>query len=233
MPENSLREKIRLYLADVKARNPNKSACTALLGELLNSEESDGWFAAILLGDLKCRKAVPKIASAAQELAGQLRMPTEEWDSDLPGCKKLECLLCALGRIDSKESQGVLAALLQTSPNPRVRADVMEFMAFGNRFDPELVLPYASLDYSTPEILSALYAMHCRHYKYRPDEVRRRLMPLMDHPYPQVQSYMIELFTHNTAHRDFLESLKTHSSERIQAEAAKALVEMDRFWSKV
>jgi hypothetical protein len=106
----------------------------------------------------------------------------------------------------------------------------MEFMAFGRKFDPELVLPFASLSYSTPEILSALYALECRHYKYRPDEVRQRIVPLMDHPHPQVQSYMISLFTRNAAHREFLISLQSHSCERIRAEAAEAVVELDRFW---
>lgn len=184
--------------------------------------------AAECLGHLRGTRVERRLTRLAGDLASRLPMPTGEWGIGLDGRKRLECVLWALGRIDSERSQGALADLLHSSPNPIVRADVMEYMAFGNNFGPELVLPYASLRYSTPEILSALYAMYCRHYDYQPDDVRDRLMPLMEHPHPNVQDYMMDLFCLNEAHRGFLVGLSSHASERIRTLAMQAIRDLDQ-----
>ena len=218
-----LNQKEWTYVADVEQRYPRLSRCAALVEELRLAEESVLFLAAECFGQLRCSKLVRQLGNVARELATQFPMPEDEWGSELPGRKRLEAVLWALGRTDTLQSQGILAELLQSSRNPIVRADVMEYMAYGRNFNAELVWPFADMKFSIPEILSAIYALEFNQGEHSSEEVELRLEPLLAHEYPLVASYIMTLLSRDPVHRDFVNSLLGHPAEHVRKAAADAL----------
>lgn len=214
----------RLRLEEVQAKHPRrKSPCAALLAELEAVEDSEGRSNLLdLIGLLSCRRAVRPLLAMAAKLEPEVPIPRETVWIKSPQRDLLADIFIALGRIDTPLSQGVLARFLLTSKNPLVRADAMEAMAFGKNFDSELVSPYASMEATIPEILSALYALEFNHRK-TPEEVENRLRPLLAHEYPNVRSFCINVMRFNAAHRDLVATMLNDPSQGIREDAAEAL----------
>jgi HEAT repeat protein len=180
-----------------------------------------------LLGYLKCRRSVGALEALAKQLEPQIAMPEGDWGENTPEAALLNGVLMALGTIGSAQSQRVLTTFLQESQNPLVRADAMEAMGLARTFDQSLVWPYASMDASTPEILSALYALQFNSGRVGAVEVRERLEPLMQHEYGLVRAFTIEVLARNRVHRTFIASYADDPSEAVRQVVAEALRMID------
>jgi len=111
--------------------------------------------------------------------------------------------------MDTPEAHKVFIKLLK-SKNLFVRADALEQMAFEEKqHDPKRILPFISMKYHPAEILSALYAMMYRPYlKTHAAEMKRRIAPMLKHPYAGVRSMAIETLAFVPGSRELILSCK-------------------------
>lgn len=139
-------------------------------------------------------------------------------------CDQLFAVAC----MDTAASHETLVSLLRSSPSHLVRADVLEAIAFEKeRFDLELVRSFASEGVTTPELLSALYALRfSRYVDARPYEARARLEPLLRHDYPLARAMTIEVLMHRAENVDLILPLADDPSEMVRqiVEEAKAWI---------
>ena len=159
----------------------------------------------------------------AADLVRTVEANDEEWVGP-PERRLLDGILMAMGPMDTARSHLLLVHLLRNSQSHLVRADALEAMAFEKeRFDFDLVRPFASDRVSPPEILSALYAL--RYYDYanrRPEGARECVSPLLRHEHPMVRVYGIELLMLNASNLDLILPLGDDPSPHVRKAVAEA-----------
>ena len=210
-------------------RHPQRSTpCSALLSEIMTAEDfADRTRALDIFGLRSCRRGIRQLESLIPGLEKQVEMPSEPWGPTSEERSLLADIFVALGRIDTDESQGILAEVVQRSHNPVVRADAMEAMAFGNNYDLKLVLPFISSSAHETEICSALYAAEFRTTAALP---RRKITPLLSHPYNHVRYFAILVLRHHRSCRDLISSLKDDPDRGVRDIVADSLRFFDNPW---
>lgn len=213
-------------MAQVRAKySRRKSATEALTLEILTgSDLADRRRAALLLVLLRGRPRLGRLKRLIAELVVKVEATNDEWLG--PPERNLLCnLLLAFGFMDTKRSHAVLARLACESASHLVRADALEAMAFEKRFfDLDLVLPFLHETTSTPELLSALYAIQYTGYaKNRPDDARERLRPLLNHPYGHVRAYTVDILGNDPSNFSLIETLQDDPHMLVREWVADAL----------
>jgi hypothetical protein len=216
----------RENLARVRALHPyRRSDCGAVLDEFLTAPELEDQVSAVyLFAGLECRRGFKRMENALPELLRKVEAETDEWIGP-PERRLFAGMLYAIAQMDTPESHACLVHLLHNSPSHLVRDDVLEAMAFEKRqYDRELILPFLALDCSTPEILSALYALQYKGYvTEQPEDALARVLPLLDHPHVMVTVYVIELLKEHPPNLARLLQLRDHPSPHVQKALGEAV----------
>lgn len=226
---NEIQEENRRFLEAIRLKHPMRStACSALLSEIMTAKDvADRSRALDILGLRGCRRGIRQLESLIPGLEKKVEMPVAAWGPTSPERSLLRDIFVALGRIDTDEAQGALANIVRRSPNPVVRADAMEAMAFGKNYDLKLVLPFISISAHEMEICSALYAAE---FRTTAALARRKITPLLSHPYNHVRYFAILVLRHHRSCRDLISSLKDDPDGRVRGIVADSLRFLDDPW---
>lgn len=230
MPEKiEIGDHNREILERIRARYPaRQSAWGALLDEIMRETDSpDRWNAAIIFALEGYRRGLKRLEKLVDRLVSA---DVTSEDSCIAWRERnLLCqILFAVGRMDTVASHALLARLLREAPSPIVRALTLDGMAFeGERFDWDLVAPFASIDCHRSEILSALYALEFRAQE-RPKEARERVVPLLTYPHPMVRNYAIRLLSYRPENLDLLLPFRDDPEPLVREGVEEAIRMADR-----
>ncbi len=216
----------REFLAEVRRRHPRcRSDSRALLAEILTAPElSDRRHAASAFGVKRYRRGIGPLKRYVAELVKIVEASGDYWVGP-PERSLLSELLIAVGCMDTRRSHNLLVRLLRKSSSHLVRADALESMAFEKvRFDPDLVLPFLSEHASTPEILSALYALEFHDYaNQRPEDARERVASFLSHPYSMVRNFAVRVLMFRASNLDLILPLADDPEPHVQETVAEAV----------
>jgi hypothetical protein len=199
------------HLESLKTRYANKhSECGRLLAHIRSDDDlSQRSLSAHTFGLIGYRRGLKQLEHLTRKLCKELSR-LEEFGT--PERSLLSSVVFAIARMDTEQSHAFLATLLSTSNDYRVRADVMEAMAFEkDTFDIELVVPFLSTESHTIELMyaepmSALYAI-----MFHPSEARKRrglatlIAPCLRHEIAHVRYFAAQALAYSRSNRRLIE----------------------------
>lgn len=219
------------FVADLIRKHGHRhSRCGVVLAEILTSSDlSCQRRAAIVFGLEGYRRGLGRLERLITELVQSIES-SDSIDSASPELSLLHQLLFAVGRMDTLPSHALVERLIHGSKEPTIRADALECTAFEEeRFDWDLVLPFASFDADVPEILSALYALEFHNYATRfPDQAREKIPPLLHHPYPMVRIFAIRVLMFNDANLEIVRPFAEDPDPNVKSSAEEAIEWMEQ-----
>jgi hypothetical protein len=215
----------RDLLDEILGRHPDKaSACGAMLAEICSAEDRDQRQRALtMFGCLRCRRGLGRLEKLIAPLVARTPHVDEYCVSD--DMKELYKLLFAIGSMDTKASHAVLVHLIRHSDRPCVRAAAIEATAFESKwFDWDLVLPFLSPKSHQEEIHNALYAVWLQGYaRHRPADARKRLRPLLKHPYHWVRYTAVYALADDPSNMRLILGMKNDPVDCVRDAVAEAV----------